>query len=144
MSRECSNLGFLILSLTFPRRSALFLVCGPCAVRVRSLCGLVRCCAVQCGRVRSCAVFPLPSQIGTTSNYLCRVAERRRCSLLTYTLVNLQFYLMEEDLHIATEAQSVVGPCRKQEAITTAPTMTTMAPYRRRRPPPCRPSSCCP
>jgi hypothetical protein len=87
-------------------------LCGPCAV----LCGTVRCCAVVCGRVRSCAFFPLPSQIGmnTMSNYLCQVGERRRCSLLTYTLINLPFYL------IVMEAQSVVGR-RKQEAITRSP-----------------------
>jgi hypothetical protein len=84
--------------------------------RVRGFCTLCGPCAVLCGAVRSCAFFPLPSQIGmnTMSNYLCQVGEQRRCSLLTYTLINLPYYL------IVTEAQSVVGR-RKQEAITRSP-----------------------
>jgi hypothetical protein len=37
-----------------------------------------------------------------------------RCSLLNYTLVNLQCYLMGEDLLIVMEAQRVVGPRGKR------------------------------
>jgi hypothetical protein len=70
---------------------------------VRSACGLSAVCVWSvCGRVRLCAA------------HVRRVGERRWCSLLTYTLVNLQCYLMGEDLHIVTEAQSVVGPRRKR------------------------------
>jgi hypothetical protein len=80
-----SNLGFL---------SGVRSVCGLCAVCVWSVCGLY---AVVCG---ACAAS-------------WRTV-RRRCSLLTYTLVNLQCYLMGEDILIVTEAQSVVGPRRKR------------------------------
>jgi hypothetical protein len=93
-----SNLGFL---------SGVRSVCGLCAVFVRSLCGLCAVCVRSvCGLyvvcMRSCAA------------HVRRVGERRRCSLLTYTLVNLQCYLMGEDILIVTEAQSVVGPRRKR------------------------------
>jgi hypothetical protein len=49
---------------------------------VRSLCGL---CAVLCGAVRSCAVFPLPSQIGTTRQQLTQSS----CRTTSVLLVNL-------------------------------------------------------
>jgi hypothetical protein len=67
----------------------------------------------------------------TTSNEICRVGERCWCSLLTYTLVNLQCHLMEEDLLIVTEAQSVVGLRRKQEAIACGGVDSQAFPVRR-------------
>ena len=60
-------------------------VCGVCAARVRRLCGRVRLCAVVCGCVRLCAAkFAVTNWNDEQTYDLCRVGERRRCSLLTY------------------------------------------------------------
>jgi hypothetical protein len=82
--------------------SGVFERCAVCVRSVCGVCGCVRSCEVVCGCVRLCAA------------HVRRVGERRRCSLLNYTLVNLQCYLMGEDLLFVTEAQSVVGPRRKR------------------------------
>jgi hypothetical protein len=103
--------------------SRVFARCAVCVRRVRS-------CAVLCGAVRFfCA--PLTSWSDEQTNEICRVGERCRCSLLTYTLVNLQCHLMEEDLLIVTEAQSVVGLRRKQEAIACGGVDSQAFPVRR-------------
>jgi hypothetical protein len=98
--------------------SWVFARCAVCVRRVRS-------CAVVCAAVRCCAAphgkFALTNWSDEQTNAICRVGERCRCTLITYTLVNLQCHLMEGYFLIVTEAQSVVGPCRKQEAIRRSP-----------------------
>jgi hypothetical protein len=81
-------------------------------MRPTSLALFVQCQRHERGQYGSFGDLPCHHKnFGMTSG--SRVGERRRCSLLTYTLITYSA--------ICHEAQSVVGPCRKQEAITRTP-----------------------